>query len=139
MLFAESRMWNVGCEYSEDDGEGCYNCALTNCIVYFNASGGANDNVSESDLSYCCTTPDPGGVENIIGNPLFVDMAAGTYRLQKNSPCIDAGCNFAVPKGVDLDGQTRIMDGDGDSFAIVDMGCYESPTVIASGTVLIMR
>jgi len=45
------------------------------------------------------------------------------------SPCIDTGNNAAVPEGVttDLDGNTRIMDGDHDpeETVVVDRGAYE--------------
>ena len=43
------------------------------------------------------------------------------------SPCIDAADNDAVPAEVatDLDGNPRIVDGDDDGEATVDMGAYE--------------
>jgi len=51
------------------------------------------------------------------------------YRLSPGSPCIDAGDNTAVPKGVlrDLDGNPRFVADAcaGDSGATVDMGAYE--------------
>src|SRR4029450_10452825 len=43
------------------------------------------------------------------------------------SPAIDTGSNSSVPGGftTDLEGFSRIIDGDGNSSAIVDMGAYE--------------
>ncbi|MFQ5414722.1 MAG: hypothetical protein ACE5E6_09720 [Phycisphaerae bacterium] len=40
---------------------------------------------------------------------------------------MDAGNNAQIPAGVtlDLDGNNRIVDGDCDSTATVDMGAYE--------------
>ncbi len=75
---------------------------------------------------------------NIESDPLFVDAdgaddTPGTedddLRLSAGSPCIDAGYNSELPEGVvtDIDGQSRIMDGDGNGSPIVDMGAYEYP------------
>ena len=83
-------------------------------------------------------------------DPLFVDADGpdddpdtwedNDYRLQTDSLCIDAGDNEAVPPDsadldndgdtdeptpFDLDGHPRIVDGDGDEEAVVDMGAYE--------------
>jgi len=42
-------------------------------------------------LNHSCTTPLPtNGIGNITGPPLFMDMAAGDFRLREDSPCIDA-------------------------------------------------
>ncbi|MFX0205460.1 MAG: choice-of-anchor Q domain-containing protein [Candidatus Hodarchaeota archaeon] len=61
---------------------------------------------------------------NINEDPFFV--GGDNYRLQDISPCIDAGDNFAPELPVfDFDGNPRIMDGDSDGNAIVDMGAYE--------------
>src|SRR5882762_9307369 len=51
------------------------------------------------------------------------------FRLQSSSPVIDAGTN-APPPGVtpstlDLDGQPRVQDGNGDGTATIDLGPYE--------------
>ena len=43
----------------------------------------------------------------------------GNYRLQANSPAINAGDNSAVKVTTDLDGNPRISGG------IVDLGAYE--------------
>ncbi len=99
-----------------------YICAFYNCILYYNGAG----NYSGWDsLNYCCTTPMPiGGSSNITNEPLFVSLSYNDFRLQPNSPCIDAGMNLP---GLDTDmrGMPRVMDGNGDSVARVDLGAYE--------------
>jgi parallel beta-helix repeat protein len=63
----------------------------------------------------------------IVSDPLFVNAGGGNYRLLITSPCIDIGNNSYVPAGVttDLAGNPRIVDGNGDSTATVDIGAYE--------------
>ena len=53
-------------------------------------------------------------------DPQFVDAAAGNYRLQATSPCLDAGNNAVVSGTTDLDGNPRI------AFGGVDLGAYEA-------------
>jgi hypothetical protein len=78
--------------------------------------------------------PDQTGLNgNFSADPVFVDPGAGDYRVQSGSPVIDAGSSDAadVP-AIDLDGAPRVVDGDGDAVAVVDMGAYERP----SGTII---
>jgi hypothetical protein len=99
---------------------------LNNCIVYFNTARleGANYQVrtdhGRAFLTRCCTVPvasdDVGSFTNA---PLFWDQAGGNFRLQANSPCINAGRNANAPTGLDLDGNPRIVGG------TVDVGAYE--------------
>jgi len=65
---------------------------------------------------------------------LLADWDASTnttedFRLQANSPLIDAGTNTPAPgvtvSTLDLDGQPRVQDGNGDGTATVDPGAYE--------------
>lgn len=62
------------------------------------------------------------GTGNIDVLPEFLDS---TYALASNSPCIDAGLNDSVFSSIDIDGNLRIWDGDGNDTATVDMGAYE--------------
>jgi hypothetical protein len=106
-------------------GTCCYRGTFINTIIYLNvARDYANWANSGSGSSYtnCCSYPMPSsGTGNITNNPLFVNAAAGNYRLKRTSPCIDAGVNQNWMAGAtDLDGTPRVA-GNG----IVDMGAYE--------------
>ena len=79
------------------------------------------------DFSYSCTTPRPAGLGNFSEDPRFVDAAAGDYRLQASSPCIDAGDNGFVGWNEDMDGNPRI------AYGLADMGAYEAQ-LMGAGT-----
>jgi hypothetical protein len=57
-------------------------------------------------------------------DPLFSNSTK--YHLSAGSPCIDMGNNRAqgLP-ATDFEGDTRVVDGDGDGTAVVDMGADE--------------
>ena len=121
-------------------GTGIPSPKLYNCIIYSNTAP-VGSNIYNTSLSG--ETPNPnysfslvegsGGStnwnssfginvgNNIDTNPLFVNPATGDYRLQTNSPCINAGDNSAIPSGIttDLSGNARIVG------VKVDMGAYE--------------
>jgi len=65
------------------------------------------------------------GAGNINADPLFTDLAGGDLSLTHNSPAVDRGDNGFVPSGPDLAGAQRVVDGDEDGDAIVDMGALE--------------
>lgn len=112
------------------------NSIIANTIVW----GNSPDQISGHDcsnVSYCvigdavCN----GLNGNISTNPLFVDPNNGDYHLLSASPCIDAGDSNSVPLDItiDLDGRPRIVDGDCDSTATVDMGVYEFDWLYVGG------
>ena len=104
---------------------------IEDSIIYFNRSGDSSSNYSIGTgpttlFTNCCTSPAfPAGVTNantITNNPQFMNWTASDYRLDRNSPCVNAGVNRDwMPGDVDLDGRNRI-----DKFSgIVDIGCFE--------------
>jgi len=109
------------CTLSSNPGYGAdSNSALYNCICYFNSGPDESNYDGTSTLDYCCTTPLPiSGVGNITAPPLFVDYTTGNFRLQSNSPCINAGNLAYAMTTTDIDGNSRIVSG------AVDIGAYE--------------
>ena len=98
---------------------------VRNSIIYFNsASSNANwYNVGGGGGSFdhSCTTPDPGGLGNIVEDPQFVDRTNGNYHLAPTSACIDAGANEQWMRGArDLDRNPRIIN------RTVDFGAWET-------------
>jgi len=67
--------------------------------------------------------------------PKFINGESGNLSLKSDSPCIDAGdiyvdydpltLFFQLLPDEDLAGQGRVVDGDNDGVAVVDMGAYE--------------
>ena len=104
-------------------GGGIASGSLLNSIIVQNTAPYGTPNYWGGGMAYCCTSPHPGGVGNIADDPVFVDYAGGNYRLQTNSPCINAGTNGPPDASVDLDGRPRVVDG------VVDMGTYEAQHV----------
>ncbi|MFC1877976.1 right-handed parallel beta-helix repeat-containing protein [Thermodesulfobacteriota bacterium] len=91
-------------------------------VTYSNVYGyGGSDENIDSDPIFV-QDPNP-GVDNVWGTE---DDNYGDLHLQPSSPCIDSGRNAAVI-GVteDIDGDNRVVDGDGDGVATVDMGADE--------------
>ena len=100
-------------------GGGAYSGVAVNSILVSNSSP-TGSNYYLSTLNYCCTMPLPtSGVGNISTDPMFANFTNGNFRLQSNSPCINAGNNVFVVGATDLDGNPRISGG------TVDMGAYE--------------
>jgi hypothetical protein len=121
--------------YASGQGGGIYDndgyCVnFDNCLIYFNEGSGSNYFPAAIAASFtnCCLSPALTGAttnystNNIIADPQFVDWQGGNYRLNQNSPCVNAGVNRDWMNGaVDLDGHSRL-----DHYSrIVDMGCFE--------------
>jgi len=118
---------------------------MINCILWDGGSEIWNNDGSTITITYSDVQDEDAddgsiypGTGNIDDDPLFVrnpdpglngwdglDDDYGNLRLQHGSPCIDAGDNSAVTEATDLDGNVRVVDGDCDSIAVVDMGAYE--------------
>jgi len=109
---------------------GVSDATLYNCIVSSNECGNYNERCA---FSFSCTTPRPAGVGNITNAPLFLDSAGGNFRLQANSPCINAGNNAYITNTTDLDGRPRIVGG------TVDFGAYEFQPGISGAFIAWLR
>ncbi len=103
---------------------------ITNCIFWGNAAP-ANSEIYNSTenvptITYSDIQGGYPGEGNIDADPLFIHQAEGYLHLKAGSPCIDAGDNAApgVP-ALDFEGNPRVMDGDLDGAAAVDMGVDE--------------
>lgn len=92
---------------AQKSGGGIYNSAadgligaITNCIIYFNTAPlGAN--YYGVPLSYCCTTPNSGGIGNITNDPALINAS----HISVTSPCVGAG-SAVVTSGTDIDGES---------------------------------
>jgi len=106
-------------------GGGVTNAGVYNSIVYFNTAASGSNWVNLTWATNSCIAPNPGGVGNITGDPMFVNKGAGNYRLAVNSPCINTGTNYAWmldpvdTRSKDMDRLARIR------YGTVDMGAYE--------------
>ncbi|NJL54748.1 hypothetical protein HC928_05810 [bacterium] len=71
------------------------------------------------------------GADGVWGT---LDDAYGDLQLQEGSPAIDGGDNSLLPTGLTTDraGQPRIVDGDLNGTAIVDMGAYELSSPVSA-------
>ena len=112
-------------------GGGMYNYhsspLLTNCILWGDSPDEMVDAGDEEPVvAYSDIRGSYNGIGNIDADPLFADPGRGDYHLRPGSPCIDAGTNAApnLP-GSDLEGDPRVMDGNRDGTAVVDMGVDE--------------
>ncbi|MCK4343472.1 MAG: right-handed parallel beta-helix repeat-containing protein [Phycisphaerae bacterium] len=110
---------------------------MSNCILWNCTDQIWNNDGSTLTLTYCDVQGGWPGTGNFDADPLFVDPDGpdndpatwedNDYRLLPGSPCIDAGDPAFVGAWtlVDLDGNARLWDGDGDGTPIVDLGAYE--------------
>ena len=86
-----------------------------------------NDVFSPAGRGYGGLAPDLTGLlGNLAVDPGFVDPRAADFRLRLDSRCVDAGL-AGVPgqQATDPDGDDRVIDGDGDGRAVIDMGADE--------------
>lgn len=119
---------------ADQQGGGVFSAGLggdltvQNSIIWLNDASSEDNFTDDVDITYSCTTPLPMGSGNITNNPDFLDAGtgygtgflAGDYRLNSDSPCINAGFNQDwMNSSNDLVGNPRIFN------STVDIGAYE--------------
>jgi hypothetical protein len=110
---------------------------LFNTIVTFNSQAGISIDVGATGFANSHNLifgnpanffiPGPGTMN---ADPLFVNRAAGNYRLASGSPAIDVGLDSALPASFTLD-----LAGGPRRVGTIDIGAYES----ASGPAVIFQ
>jgi len=102
-----------------------------NCIIWLNSDDLDGCSATYSCISDCNDLGDPNETHNICSNPSFIDDPndpnnPNNYHLGPDSPCIDTGDpDFNEPNETDIDGEDRLVDGDANGTATVDMGADE--------------
>ncbi len=110
---------------------------IVNSILWGDKHGGTANEIDNAGGTITATYSDVeggyAGTGNLDSDPLFIDAASGTLNLRRTSPCIDHGTPSGTGlAGKDLDGNTRVVDGNSDGSAIVDMGAFEYNPLVAS-------
>jgi hypothetical protein len=116
---------------------------LSNCILWGSAAGprAKLSGSAETYFDHCIVKNGISGIiedypgwliwgpGNLDADPLFADPDGSDFSLAAGSPAIDAGDPAFVPEPGqgDLGGGPRLVDGDGDGIAIVDIGADEWP------------
>lgn len=114
IIFANNIIVGNGIGLKDDSGSDIYDPTWVYNLVF--------DNL----INYEMIADQTGINGNISVDPLFVDQQNGDYYLSIGSPAIDSGLNAnELLSATDVIGNDRIVDGDGDGLAIVDMGAYE--------------
>jgi len=110
---------------------------VTNCVIAENVPGNVYINRGTADITYSNIGGGWTGEGNIDSAPLFINVPNGDHNLSFLSPCIDMGTNSDpnLPN-TDINGNPRVVDGDKDATATVDMGAYEFFPIPPPGTIL---
>ncbi|AXE20565.1 hypothetical protein DR864_23920 [Runella rosea] len=130
----------IASNYSSSGTGGIFNtnssATLQNSILWGNSAPQTTAGIS---IRYSIVQGGFAGVGNVNRDPLFVKATPlglsptvnlGDYRLQACSPAVNAGDNALSTLNLDLDGNVRPYT---NGLAIVDLGCYESPSTGGGG------
>ncbi|HEV7348582.1 choice-of-anchor Q domain-containing protein, partial [Telluribacter sp.] len=112
---------------------------IRNSVIWANQGQTLDQNAT---ISHSIVEGGYAGVGNLNTNPRFVQQALyeqapsllGDYRLQVNSPAINAGDNALVDWEQDLDGKARRYSG-----GTVDMGAYEFEGSLSGGLIISVK
>jgi len=100
---------------------------VRNCISWNNAGGNIDSLVQLGECFHSVVDGIHVGLNgNINADPMFVDAGNLDYTLQQASPCVESGNGaFNDSHFVDVNGNSRWLDGDLDLVCLPDMGAHE--------------
>ena len=97
--------------------------AAVNSIIHHNQTLQTHHNYYETEMTYSSSWPKPKGEGNIEGDPGFLNTDTGVFSLHYASPVIDQGTQTFLK--TDINGRPRVLDGNNNGHARVDMGAFE--------------
>jgi predicted outer membrane repeat protein len=144
-IYGNSTEWRGGAVCSEATPG-----TFVNCIMWGNSAFDSNRGIysyagwsaGQPAAQYCDIDGESmyPGTGNLLADPGLIDPNNWDFGPAFDSPCIDAGSNAAISGIVeDYDEGTRVVDGDGNGTAIVDMGACELqgwPDHLTSGEIM---
>jgi len=101
---------------------------ITNCILWGDSPFEIHNDASSSPtVTYSCIQGSPvyPGQDNTNSDPNFRENDEYYHLSPDSTACIDAGDPSYDPNETDIDGEERVIDGDDDGTATVDMGADE--------------
>ena len=100
---------------------------VANSILFQNLAGDLQDDGSSSSVTFNLVgdLSTAGETGNFTGNPAFADPQGLDFSLTVDSDAVDRGTHAVALSAVDLDFHRRIVDGDEDGDAQVDVGALE--------------
>ncbi len=96
-VFYHVNTYHIWVDRTPVDARNNIHMRTTDAGVAIHNYGGGSWSLSHNAYSSIAVAGTPGtGGNPVIGNPLFVDAAAYDFRLQNESPCIDAGIGVGL-------------------------------------------